>query len=93
MTKMKIIVPLSNGTKHALPVPAQFAWLSHLPQVAAKGDPQLNVTKTPGQISHTEIQQLDDQQRVMEIARMLSGAKITARTTEHARELLAQSVL
>ena len=71
----------------------QIFCITHLPQVAAKGDQQLNVTKTPGQISHIEIHKLDDQQRVMEIARMLSGAKITARTTEHARELLAQSVL
>lgn len=69
----------------------QIFCITHLPQVAAKGNQQLNVTKKSGDVSHIHIQQLDDQQRVMEIARMLSGAKITDHTTEHARELLAQS--
>lgn len=68
----------------------QIFCITHLPQVAANGNQQLNVTKSSGDVSHIEIQQLDDQQRVMEIARMLAGAKITANTTEHARELLAQ---
>ena len=69
----------------------QIFCITHLPQVAAKGDQQLNVEKMRGETSSVKIQQLDDQQRVMEIARMLSGAKITDRTTEHAREMLAES--
>ena len=69
----------------------QIFCITHLPQVAAKGDQQLNVTKSEGAQSSIHIQQLDEQQRVMEVARMLSGAKITERTTEHAKELLAQN--
>ena len=69
----------------------QIFCVTHLPQVAAKGDQQLNVTKSTRSASNIQIQRLDEQQRVKEIARMLSGAKITARTTEHARELLTQS--
>lgn len=68
----------------------QIFCITHLPQVAAKGNQQLNVTKVHDATSSVQIQNLDDQQRVMEIARMLSGAKITDRTTEHARELLTQ---
>ncbi len=71
----------------------QIFCITHLPQVAAKGDQQLNVTKTEGAQSSIQVQQLDGQQRVMEIARMLSGAKITQRTTEHAKELLAQNTI
>ena len=71
----------------------QIFCITHLPQVAAKGDQQLNTTKTEGAQSSIQVQQLDGQQRVMEIARMLSGAKITERTTEHAKELLAQNTI
>ncbi len=71
----------------------QIFCITHLPQVAAKGDQQLNVTKSEGAQSSIQVQQLNGQQRVMEIARMLSGAKITQRTTEHAKELLAQNTI
>ncbi len=70
----------------------QIFCITHLPQVAAKGNQQINVSKIQDPTSSVRIQQLDDQQRVMEIARMLSGAKITHRTTEHAKELLAQNL-
>ncbi len=69
----------------------QIFCITHLPQVAAKGDQQINVNKIQNTTSSVEIQQLDDEQRIMEIARMLSGAKITQRTTEHAKELLAEN--
>ncbi len=76
---------------HTLGQTVQIFCITHLPQVAAKGNQQLNVTKVQDDTSSVLIQNLDDQQRVMEIARMLSGAKITDRTTEHARELLTQN--
>ncbi len=69
----------------------QIFCITHLPQVAAKGDQQINVSKIQDSASSIRIQRLNDQQRVLEIARMLSGAKITDRTTEHAKELLAQN--
>ena len=68
----------------------QIFCITHLPQVAAQGDHQLNVNKKTGNASSVEIQLLDHEQRISEIARMLGGVKITARTTEHAKEMLIQ---
>ena len=68
----------------------QIFCITHLPQVAAQGDHQLNVNKKTENASSVEIRLLDHEQRISEIARMLGGVKITARTTEHAKEMLIQ---
>ena len=68
----------------------QIFCITHLPQVAAQGDHQLNVNKKTENGSSVEIRLLDHEQRISEIARMLGGAKITVRTTEHAKEMLIQ---
>ena len=68
----------------------QIFCITHLPQVAAQGDHQLNVNKKTENTSSVEIRLLDHEQRISEIARMLGGVKITARTTEHAKEMLIQ---
>ena len=68
----------------------QIFCITHLPQVAAQGDNQLNVNKKTENASSVEIRLLDHEQRISEIARMLGGVKITARTTEHAKEMLIQ---
>ncbi len=68
----------------------QIFCITHLPQVAAQGDYQLNVNKKTENASSVEIRLLDHEQRISEIARMLGGVKITARTTEHAKEMLIQ---
>ena len=68
----------------------QIFCITHLPQVAAQGDHQLNVNKKTETASSVEIRLLDHEQRISEIARMLGGVKITARTTEHAKEMLIQ---
>ena len=68
----------------------QIFCITHLPQVAAQGDNQLNVNKKTENSSSVEIRLLDHEQRISEIARMLGGVKITARTTEHAKEMLIQ---
>ena len=68
----------------------QIFCITHLPQVAAQGDNQLNVNKKTENTSSVEIRLLDHEQRISEIARMLGGVKITARTTEHAKEMLIQ---
>ena len=69
---------------------AQIICITHLPQVAAQGHNQLNVIKAVDQDSTVSIHLLSPQERITEIARMLGGVKITSRTTEHAREMLAQ---
>ena len=67
----------------------QIFAITHLPQVAAKGNAHLLVSKdiTEGRAVST-IKQLDREERVQEIARMLSGAAITPEAMANAESLL-----
>ena len=67
---------------------SQVFCITHLPQVASKGDTHLRVTKNVTDESTVNVCQLNGEERVMEIARMLGGAKITDRTIAHAQEML-----
>ena len=70
----------------------QVLCVTHLAQVAACGDHHLAVSKTGGaRTVRSEVQLLDDSQRIEELARMLGGVEITAKTRAHAREMLASS--
>jgi DNA repair protein RecN (Recombination protein N) len=71
----------------------QVLCVTHLPQVAACADAHFRVSKTgngPGQGSEirSELAQLGRPERAEELARMLGGASITAKTRAHAQELL-----
>jgi len=68
----------------------QVLVITHLPQVAARGTQHLRVSKqaTGGFVS-SNIESLDADTRVEEIARMLGGRKITTTTLQHAAEMLA----
>lgn len=70
----------------------QALCVTHLPQVAAQGHHHLWVEKSArdGGV-RTAVTVLDDDSRTREIARMLGGVRITAKTTEHAREMLGRS--
>ena len=59
--------------------------ITHLPQVAAKGHAHFLVSKASGS---TTVQQLSQEGRVQELARMLSGATITPEAVANARALL-----
>jgi DNA repair protein RecN (Recombination protein N) len=73
----------------ALAAQGQVLCVTHLPQVAAQADRQLRVSKhVAAGTTHTRIEALDDATRVEELARMLGGATITARTRDHALEML-----
>ncbi|MCM2311941.1 MAG: DNA repair protein RecN [Steroidobacteraceae bacterium] len=73
----------------ALAIAGQVLCVTHLPQVAAQADQQVRVRKqTSGGHTRTALEPLDHDPRVEELARMLGGAAITARTREHAREML-----
>ena len=67
----------------------QVLVVTHLAQVAAFADHQVRVTKstTDTQIT-TTLGQLDDDDRVIELSRMLSGSPQSDSAREHARELL-----
>ncbi|EXJ14246.1 DNA repair protein RecN [Imhoffiella purpurea] len=68
----------------------QVLCVTHLPQVAAQAHRQCRVRKETldGQ-THTRIEPLDEEARVDEIARMLGGTEITAKTRDHASEMLS----
>ena len=64
--------------------------ITHLPQVAAKGDAHYLVSKSGDGSGRTvsTIRQLDAEARVMEVARMLSGSVVTDAAVANARALL-----
>ena len=65
--------------------------ITHLPQVAAKGKVHYLVSKTIDPATskaETTIKKLSDGQRVMEVARMLSGASLTDAAIANAKDLL-----
>ncbi len=66
--------------------------ITHLPQVAAKGDAHYLVSKSMDEESgnfRTALTRLDARGRVMELARMLSGEDITAEAVANAEKLLS----
>ena len=64
--------------------------ITHLPQSAVYGDRHFAVAKTvSGGRTRTAIRELEGEDRVTEIARMLGGASLTSVVVQHARELLA----
>ena len=67
----------------------QVICVTHLPQVAAFGDIHYFIQKTTekGQ-AHMSVLELTNKQRVQEIARLISGEKITKTSLAHAQELL-----
>ena len=70
----------------------QVLCVTHLPQVAASGDQQLQVSKRlEGNTVSSRIAQLDRTGRIEEIARMLGGVEITETTRLHAAEMLGFS--
>lgn len=68
---------------------AQVIVVTHLAQVAVWADHHLVVRKSEGGlVSISDVIPLDDEERSVEIARMLSGQEESATAREHARELL-----
>lgn len=65
----------------------QVIAITHLPQVASKGDAHYVVYKSD---SRTNINLLNEEQRVEEIAKMLSGSTVTTAALEQARLLLSK---
>ncbi len=69
----------------------QVITITHLPQIAAKSAHHYRVFKDDsGEQSQTRIVKLSNEERVTEIAQMLSGKNITQAALQNARELLGQ---
>tara|TARA_B100000886_G_C20424234_1_gene493092 strand:- start:326 stop:1984 length:1659 start_codon:yes stop_codon:yes gene_type:complete len=67
----------------------QVISITHLPQVAAKGSVQLLVSKLETPVkAQTNIKELILEERVLELAKMLSGETITDSSLSNARDLL-----
>ena len=68
--------------------------ITHLPQVAAKGSAHYMVSKSIDPESSkavSTIKKLSDEQRVMEVARMLSGSELTDAAVANAKSLILSS--
>jgi DNA repair protein RecN (Recombination protein N) len=69
---------------------AQVLCVTHQAQVASKGDQHYKVMKATEQDNTvTNIENLQADQRLQEIARMIGGIKITDQTRKHAKEMLS----
>jgi DNA repair protein RecN (Recombination protein N) len=68
----------------------QLLSITHLPQIAARGNAHIFVFKETGK-SHTRtrLRQLTEEERVREVARLLSGEQLTPAALDNARDLLA----
>jgi len=67
----------------------QVLSITHLPQIAAKGDVHYKVFKTiSGETTVSELKRLSPDERVAEIAQMLSGSDAPESAVVHARALL-----
>ena len=70
----------------------QVLCVTHLPQIAAFADQHLAVEKREKDgRTQTRIRVLDDRARTHEVARMLSGAKVTDTSLQHAAQMIAGS--
>ncbi|MFA6147856.1 MAG: DNA repair protein RecN [bacterium] len=76
----------------SLSVSAQVVCVTHLPQVAAFADHHLQVVKkaAAGTVA-TGVKPLSKQDRIGELARMISGAEITEKAKAHAKTLIEKA--
>jgi len=70
----------------------QVIVVTHLPQVAAFADQQIQIFKDQsGGVSASSVRVLSSEERVKELARMLSGSSDSEVALSHAKELLSQA--
>ena len=70
----------------------QVVCITHLPQIAAFADQHFVIEKADKDgRTRTSIRRMEEDEREREVARMLSGAKLTETSLEHARNLLSSS--
>lgn len=77
----KLMQNMANGM--------QVISITHLPQVAAKGKQHLKVQKkTQNEITTTEVRTLNPEEKIVEIAELISGSTISETAIQQAKELL-----
>ncbi|HZU08985.1 MAG TPA: DNA repair protein RecN [Pseudacidobacterium sp.] len=70
----------------------QVLCVTHLPQIAAFADQHFLIEKKEqGGRTKTSVRLLEDHERVEEVARMLSGAKLTDASLKHAEQMVKAS--
>ena len=70
----------------------QVLCVTHLPQIAAFADQHFLIEKREDHgRTKTQVRLLDDKSRVEEVARMLSGAKVTEASQHHASQMIQAS--
>ncbi len=70
----------------------QVIVVTHLPQVAAFADQQIQIFKDQsGGVSASSVKLLSSEERIEELARMLSGSSESEIALNHAKELLSQA--
>ena len=68
----------------------QVLCVTHQPQVASKGHQHLYVSKSSSKKSvSTRLEELNEEKKIEEIARMLGGIAITDQSLAHAKEMLS----
>ena len=67
----------------------QVFTITHLPQIAAKGDTHYKVFKEDiNEVTQTQLKKLNPDERIVEIAQMLGGSEISSSAIAHAKQLL-----
>ena len=70
----------------------QIVCITHLPQIACFGDKHMYVSKKiVKDRTVTSLEELDSEQKIEEISRMLGGVNVTQKTREHAKEMINSS--
>lgn len=73
----------------AVSIHSQVLCISHLPQVAAMADHHYHIQKDEDQQrTYTSLREIDGDERIDELSRMMAGPEITEKTFLHAKELV-----
>ena len=85
------IAEIVGSKLKALGAHKQILCITHLPQVAVQGTDHLQITKQSGKDTQIHIQDLNPDQRLEEISRMLGGIEITRENRAHAADMLKRA--
>jgi DNA repair protein RecN (Recombination protein N) len=85
------IAEIVGSKLKALGIHKQILCITHLPQVAVQGNDHLRITKQSGKDAQIHVQDLNSDQRLEEISRMLGGIEITRETRAHAADMLKRA--